>query len=169
MEVELPRALDEFPQYRLKLVGVGSRFRKEDHFPSSLLSRIEVIPFVEDKERLRQIYHTIMVLIIPSIHESFGLVTAEGMSCGCAVIAGKTGFARSLRDGEEALVFETGQSGALYQGIKRLLTDESLRRQLAEAGHARVQSLRWSRAVERLDGIYQTWLAEVRQGKPGRH
>ena len=161
----MPRVLDEFPDYRLKLVGVGPHFSKEEHFPRALLPRIEVIPFVEDKARLRQIYQSISILIVPSVHESFGLVTAEGMACGCAVVAGKTGFACSLRDGEEAMVFESGMRGAFYQRIKRLIGDDSLRRQVAQAGHARVQSLRWSSAVERLETVYQTWLAEFRKGR----
>jgi glycosyltransferase involved in cell wall biosynthesis len=171
IEAELPHILEEFQNYRLQLIGVGPGFRKEEHFPRALLSRIEVIPFVEDKNGLRQLYHTIPILITPSIHESFGLVTAEGMACGCAVIAGNTGFAKSLRNGEEALVFDPGKSGALYESIKRLVADDSLRQQLAKAGHARVQSLRWSAAVKRLEGIYQSWLGELRgdrgRGEPG--
>ena len=64
---------------------------------------------------------------------------------------------------DQALVFEPSQPGALFQRIKKLIGDDSLRRQIARAGHARVQSLRWSVAVERLESLYQTWLAEIRQ------
>jgi len=164
METEVSEILPQFPDWRFKLIGVGTDFRKDEHFPSGVSSRIEVIPFVEDKRRLRDLYQTIRILIVPSVHESFGLVTAEGMACGCAVVAGKTGFAHCLRDGEEAILIEPEQPGGLRGAIQKLIEDDSLRRRVAKQGRLRVQSLRWPVAIERLERLYQTWLA----GSPTR-
>jgi glycosyltransferase involved in cell wall biosynthesis len=163
IERELPRILEEFPDWRAKVIGVGPRFRKEEHFPAAVLPRIEVIPFVDHKEQLREVYHSLAILMMPSIYESFGLVLAEGMACGCAAVAGRTGFGCSLKDGEEAILIDERAASPLYDALRRLMIDDPLRRHIAEAGYARVQSLRWPAAIDRLECLYQRWLAELRQ------
>ena len=155
---DIPRILAEFPEYRFKLIGVGERFRKEEHFPSGVLGQIDVVPFVDDKEQLRALYHSLAILIVPSVHESFGLVTAEGMACGCALVAGKTGFAQGLKDGEEAVLLADDVSMPLYQAIKGLIADDSIRRKIAQAGYGRVQNLCWPEAINRLESLYGAWL-----------
>jgi glycosyltransferase involved in cell wall biosynthesis len=159
---DIPRLLSEFPFATFTLVGVGDHFDKEALFPAALLPRISVIPFVQSKEELRRIYHSFSILIVPSLYESFGLVTVEGMACGCAIAAWRTGFACELQDGAEAVILERPASPCLYQAVKTLLTDDELRRRIARAGHARVQQLRWSSSAAKLAGVYEEWLGEVR-------
>lgn len=159
---DLGRILGDFPHVRLKLVGVGEAFNAGDYFPQSVCDRIDVIPFVREKAALRALYESMSLLVAPSFYESFGLVTAEAMACGCAVVASRTGFAASLRDGKEALILPEPRSPFLYEAVKRLLQDEPLRQRIARAGHARVQNLRWPEAIETLEGLYLKWLGEVR-------
>jgi glycosyltransferase involved in cell wall biosynthesis len=161
IEADIARILDDFPRATFTLVGVGTAFRKETSFPSQLWPRIQVIPFA-DKEALRKIYLSLSILIVPSIHESFGLVTVEGMACGCAVVATRTGFASDLRDGEEAVLLERPVSPCLYEGVRKLLAAEGLRRRIARMGHARVQHLQWTSAWARLENLYQRWLGDLR-------
>ncbi len=164
IQTDVPRLLREFPNCSFKLIGVGSHFQKEAFFNSEICSRIEIIPFVENKGELQNIYQSISILIVPSIYESFGLVIAEAMACGCAVVANNTGWAASLKQGEEAMIIEEPVSPLLYKSVKELLLNESLRLQIAKAGYQRVQSLRWDSAVDRLEKIYQKWLKELNKG-----
>src|SRR5262249_50829701 len=108
---DIPRLLEEFPACTLRLIGVGSHFQIADHFPSSLRSRVEVTPFVHSRTDLRALYQSLAILVVPSVYESFGLVTAEAMSCGAAVVAARTGFAAGLKDREEALLLNQPQPG----------------------------------------------------------
>ncbi len=163
IELDITQLLMEFPQYSFKLIGVGEDFRKENHFPPSVWSQIEVIPFVASKKQLRSLYQTLSILIAPSLYESFGLVIAEAMACGCAVVAGKTGFAAHLRNREEAMLLEKPASPSVYQAVRELLLDESLRSRIATHGYQRVQQLRWDTAVERLENAYLGWLHQFRQ------
>lgn len=163
IQSDITQILNEFPECTFKLIGVGANFHKEDYFPTSISAQIKVISFVENKQYLQKIYHTLSVLIVPSIYESFGLVTAEAMACGCAVVVSKIGWGAALENHKEALIIENLISPRLYQAVKELLLDEPLRIKIAEAGYQRVQNLRWSTAVDKLENTYVKWLEEFRQ------
>lgn len=85
---------------KAKLTVVG---RIEDE---SIYSQIKVLDFVEyiepkPKEDLLKIYRQNDIFIMPSIHESFGLVYAEAMSQGLPVIyTNGQGFDGQFDDGE---------------------------------------------------------------------
>ncbi|MFB2981701.1 glycosyltransferase family 4 protein [Microseira sp. BLCC-F43] len=162
---DISQVLAEFPKCKFKLIGVGYNFKKEEHFPREVCSQIEVIPLVENKQKLRSIYQSISIFILPSFYESFGIVTAEAMACGCAVVVSKIGFGASLKHRQEAIVMEKLTSPTLYQGVKDLLQDQTLRLRIAKAGYQRVQNLRWDLAVEVLENNYLKWLNEFHQKK----
>jgi glycosyltransferase involved in cell wall biosynthesis len=163
---DMTRLLAEFPDARLKLIGVGSQFRLTEHFPASLHGQIDVIPFLSDRNALRAAYMDCAVLIAPSHYESFGLVIAEAMACGCAVVASRTGFAANLTDGVEACLLPSAASPHLYSAVRNLLQDEALRKRVALAGYQRVQSLEWSAAASQLEASYRLWLAQFRAAQP---
>lgn len=160
VQQDIPKILSEFPQCRFKIIGVGEDFYKENYFPIELCDRIEIIPFIRDKQNLAKIYQSIAIMLVPSIYESFGLVIAEAMACGCAVIASQVGFAANLRSGEEIALLNELSSPHLYDCIKLLLTNESLRHKIANNGYQKVQNLRWDRAIQNLESAYINWLEE---------
>ena len=76
--------------------------------------------------------------------EPFGLVIAESMACGRAVIAVQAGGASEIiDDGVTALALRPGDSSHLAAGIARLAMDPALRARLGQAARAS--------AVERFD------------------
>jgi len=85
------------------------------------------------------------------------------MACGCAVIASRTGFAASLRNGDEALLLEAAAPGNLGRALRELLHDDLLRVRIARGGYDRVQRLRWSSAIATLETCYAQWLNEHRE------
>jgi glycosyltransferase involved in cell wall biosynthesis len=71
------------------------------------------------------------VVVVPSRSEGFGVVCAEAMAHGKAVVAGATGGLLGLvRDGETGLLVEPGDPQALRAAIDRLLADQALRDRL---------------------------------------
>ena len=151
---DMAESLRQFPDWSLHLVGVGREFKAADHFPADILSRITVTGFVADKIALRDIYQSWAIALMPSFYESFGLVAAEAMSCGCALVASRTGFAGGLKDGEEALLLPEPKSPHLRDAVATLVTNPSLREKIAQAGWKRVQSLRWSASIDLLESFY---------------
>jgi glycosyltransferase involved in cell wall biosynthesis len=152
---DIAAALRLAPAWRLHLVGVGREFRPEEHFPADLLSRIEVVGFVAEKAELRRLYQSWSIALMPSVYESFGLVGAEAMAGGCALVAAATGFAASLEHGREAMLLPTGRSPELREAVLRLVADEALRRRVADGGWQRVQQLRWDDSLRRLEAFYR--------------
>ncbi|MCP9494511.1 MAG: glycosyltransferase family 4 protein [Pyrinomonadaceae bacterium MAG19_C2-C3] len=160
---DMKRVLTEFPQCKFVLIGVGADFHKEKYFGGELHERIEIVSFVESKQRLRELYESLAILVAPSIYESFGLVVTEAMACGVAVVATKVGFAYGLQHEEEVMLLQEPHSPLLYEAVKRLLDDEPLRLRIAVCGYNLVQSLHWSLAVARLESVYQDWLYEFKR------
>lgn len=78
--------------------------------------------------------------------EPFGLVVAEAMACGRAVIASQGGgVAELVVNEQDALTYPRGDVATLTRQIERLLTDQTLRQQLAQAGRRA--------ALERFDPV----------------
>jgi glycosyltransferase involved in cell wall biosynthesis len=90
--------------------------------------------------------------------EPFGLVIAEGMACGRAVIASDGGGAAELiTPGTDALKHSPGDANTLAGCITRLATDTELRRKLGQAGRVTAEH-RFDRArlAAELIPIYQS-------------
>jgi glycosyltransferase involved in cell wall biosynthesis len=163
MERDLPPLLRDFPAWRLTLVGMGTDFCAEDHFPADVLPRITVVPHADRETTLRALYQGFAIVIVPSIYESFGLAAAEAMASGCALVATRVGFAASLVDGEQAILLPEPASPALHVALKAAIEDPVLRLRIAHGGYQRVQSLRWNRAIDKVEAAYLSWLTELRQ------
>ena len=147
--------LRRHPKLQVRLAGVGEAFRVEEVFAADVADRVHVTPFIADKLELRDWYQQLAVLLMPSYSESFGLVVSEAMACGCAVVASKTGFAASLVTDEEALVVADYAADSYVHAVDRLLIDEALRARIAQAGHQRVQRMRWTEVGAQLEAFYR--------------
>lgn len=88
-------------------------------------------------ERSHRIYTTGDISVISSVSEAFPFAVLESMACGRPVVATDVGGIREVLDGLGVLVPPRNPE-ALADGIVSLLTDESLRRNLAEKARAEV-------------------------------
>lgn len=82
--VEYSRSVD--PQFVLTLVGGTVDELKKLCNIKALPSWVNVIEHIEEKECLITLYRQSMVFIMPSFHETFGLVYIEALSQGCCFI-----------------------------------------------------------------------------------
>jgi glycosyltransferase involved in cell wall biosynthesis len=89
--------------------------------------------------------------------EPFGLVIAEAMACGKAVVVSQTGGAAELvTPGVDALVHSPGDAAGLARRIEELAHDSALRRRIGDAGRATAErSFTRRRLVGALVPIYQ--------------
>ena len=102
--------------------------------------------------------------------EPFGLVIAEGMACGRAVIASDAGGAAELFDANvNALSHPPGDVIALAQRIEELATKPELRARLGAAGRATAeQRFNRSRLASELIPIYRDVVAQRGKGSRQR-
>lgn len=151
------------PQWRARLIGLERR-EGLPSMPEHVAQRIDFVPSVP-RERLRDEYRKMAILAMPSVYESFGLVAAEAMACGCVLAASPTGFAADLVPGKEVWLIEQRTAHAWAAGLAALMGNDARRREIARAGFERVQELRWPEAVDRLEAFYARLLAMRRRAR----
>ena len=94
------------------------------------------------REPMGQLASALDVVVHASTRpEPFGLVVAEAMACGRAVIASRqSGAAEFVRDGDDVILSESNVED-LTRSLRRVVADADLRARLG--GHARATALKY--------------------------
>jgi glycosyltransferase involved in cell wall biosynthesis len=123
--------------------------------------RVGFMGFIEEPAAvMRALDVVVHATVVP---EPFGLVVAEGMACGCAVIASAAGGAGEIaHDEEDALVHPPGDVDALAAAIRRLVEDDALRLRLGRAGRQSAEQRFDRRRMGReVATVYRSMLARL--------
>jgi glycosyltransferase involved in cell wall biosynthesis len=82
------------------------------------------------------------VIVLTTHEETFGLVMAEAMRCGVAVIGSRAGGVKEIIDeGISGLMFESGNLVELADALQSLYTDVAKREKLAREGKAKADRM----------------------------
>ena len=90
--------------------------------------------------------------------EGFGIVFLEAAACGVAQVAGRSGGAEeAIIDGKTGLVVDDpSDPGRVAAALRRLLTDDELRRRMGRAARRRVRTgFTWDLLAHRLAAALQ--------------
>jgi glycosyltransferase involved in cell wall biosynthesis len=91
-------------------------------------------------DELQGLYRRAAVVACPSRREGFGVACLEAMAHARPVVATNVGGLRDLVvDGETGLVVPPRDPAALRAALRRLLSDDELRRRLGAAGRERAR------------------------------
>jgi phosphatidylinositol alpha-mannosyltransferase len=149
----------EFSDFRLIVVGSGTRFRRKYRrmINDLNLDNIVFTSFVS-KEELPEYYRTADIFCSPATGgESFGIVLLEAMACGKPVVASDiVGYASLLTHNEQGLLVEPANEEALAQALLTLLKDGSLRRKMGEKGLATAPRYSWSNVARQVLDYYSS-------------
>lgn len=100
-------------------------------------------------------YSAADVCVVPSYHESFGLVAMEALACGTPVIGSRVGGLPSvIRDGENGLLVKSRSAQSFADSIDELLSDDILHQNLRAAARPSVQHLTWRAVADRTLEVY---------------
>jgi rhamnosyl/mannosyltransferase len=104
-------------------------------------ARIQFLPHIP-RDELFQLFHACDLFVLPSVakSEGFGLVLLEAMACGKPLVTTELGTGTSWinQNGETGFVVPPRDAGALAEAIRRLVSDEPLRRTMGQAAYERV-------------------------------
>jgi glycosyltransferase involved in cell wall biosynthesis len=128
------------------LAGAGAARRFA--FPEST---VELSALSE--EELPLFYGGAAALLLPSLHEGFGLPALEAMACACPVVALRAG-ALPETVGEAGVLLD-GDATAWRDALARLYRDEGHRRELTERGLARAARFGWDECARRTLAVYR--------------
>ncbi len=114
--------------------------------------RVEIVGRVSD---VREAYARCDIVFVPSLRESFGRIVAEALCNGLPVVASDLPpFREVLGSGCPAPLFPPGDADAAVQALRRVLGDESLRKELALAARARAASFAPDRIARRFEALF---------------
>jgi len=124
-----------------------------------IAERVDFRPPVPQPE-LPYYYSAATATVVPSHHESFGLVAVESLACGTPVVASNRGGLRTtVKDGQNGLlVYDLSPEGFAAR-LTELLDDEALERRLRANARDSVRDYTW-------DAVGETVLAEYRALAP---
>jgi glycosyltransferase involved in cell wall biosynthesis len=117
-------------------------------------SRVKVTGYVTDLERQR-LYRDASLLVLPSLTEGFGITALEAMTVGVPVVASRRGALPEVV-GDAGILIDPENVVDLSNALERVLSDEGLRRSMAERGVLRARQFSWTESAERLYDAYQT-------------
>ncbi len=134
---------------RAQLVLVG-RGPLEEEIRRRRIPGVHVLGLMHDRA-LAEAYASADIFVFPSATETFGNSLLEAMGSGVACLAaGAAGVMEFARHGRNALLVQPNSSGALADGLQRLLNDRNLRRKLAAGGLTTAGDRRWDEVYDRL-------------------
>jgi glycosyltransferase involved in cell wall biosynthesis len=80
-------------------------------------------------------YRSADIVILPAVEEGFGMTLVEAQLCGTAVVGVRSGGLRDIIEHEKTgLLASPDDPGDLANALRKLVSDEGLRHQLAQAG-----------------------------------
>lgn len=131
--------------------------------PRVPLRRLGYVP----ESQLASLYAGARALAMPSRHEGFGLPCLEAMACGTPVVAARRG-ALPETVGDAGLLADPDDPEEFAAAVLAAVSDEALRRELAERGRRRAAAYSWERTAALTDAAIGELLEEARPGAPNR-
>ena len=138
-----PRVLAEVPDASLVMIGRGDDVERLRTKAAALgLGRTVHFPGFLPDVAVRAVMRNASLFAMPSRGEGFGLVYLQAMRAGIPCIGSRDDAAADvIVDGETGILVPRQDPEAIAGALARLLTDESMRRRMGDAGRRRFDSV----------------------------
>ncbi len=155
--LEAMQEVDE--RIKLKIVGDGPERRGLERIIDrdvSLKRRVHLLGD-QDAEEVRNLIQRSHALVLPSLHESQGIVLIEAGICGRPVIgASVPGIDEVVVHGETGLLYPPGDARSLAVVIDHLFANPALATRLGENGRRRAEQVYdWEQIAADTYGLYE--------------
>ena len=133
--------------YEPEILRLLSSWKEEDY---------RIIPFEKDVQALYQLFDALVHVPIDRSIEAFGQIYVETMAASVPSVVTLSGIAHELvRDDENAIVVPYRDSGAIEEGLRRVLSDGSLRARLAASGRESLEPYSLTNFADALLAVYR--------------
>lgn len=143
----LPRLIEAFNnlhQDKVELVIVGPSGWEE----VSSQKGVRILPFVPDAQ-LYALYQSALFFVMPSLYEGFGFPLVEAMSLGCPTACSNNSSLREIGKNASHL-FDPSQVSSITAALKKMISDEKLRKILVTCGFEQAKQFSWDKTAERV-------------------
>jgi len=160
----LPSIIEVNPDVKVLVAGPGDSANFLKDVPASLHSRFTFLGRISEEEKA-DFLHSIGVYVAPNTGgESFGIILAEALAAGAAVVASDIpAFGALLGAGAYGTLFQSENPESLATAINTVFSDDELRNRIRTAGKAYAQSFDWDEVATRIYDVYE--MAMVGLGK----
>ncbi len=153
-----------FEKVKLLVIGGG----KEEEFAlnqeaariidlvnqKALTDNVTFLGSIEQKQ-LKKYYSAADALVVPSLYESFGLVTVEALACGTPVIVSRIGKMKTIvKEGKNGIFFLPNDPDSLHQALvhfflqkKHFWSRETIREDI-------IRRFSWEKTAEEIHEIF---------------
>lgn len=123
-----------------------------------LSKRVKLIGYAP-KEDVILLYNAAEVVFQPSFHENFGFPIVESMACGTPVISSNV-YSIPEVSGNAALLYDPNDYEGFVNGIKMILKDKKLRKDLIKKGFENVKRFSWERCAKETYSLYRELISQ---------
>ena len=151
----VPAIVDRHPDLRILIAGPGESEEALEWIDPSLHSRITFLGMLSDEEK-RQFFKSVDLYIAPNTGgESFGIILAEAMATGAAILASDLpAFRFVLDDGRWGRHFRTGDCMDLAKKASELLDDPKTLEEMAAKSHQGAERFDWPVVGRQILDVY---------------
>ncbi len=152
--------LREHPELsQLKLLVIGDELTKHPDLRRAVVRTrlredVRFLGFVP-LPVLRVFYARARAFLFPSLYEGFGLPPLEAMAHGTPVLTSDVSSMPEVFD-DAALLVHPENVFDIARGIRQILTDDDLRKQLIARGYEQVRKYSWPQAAQKVRAVYQS-------------
>ena len=105
-------------------------------------------------EQIQEEYIKSDIVFFASLYEGFGLPILESQSIGRALITSNIEPMKTIA-GEGALLVNPNETDSIRAGLKKLITDESLRSKVIEAGFINAEKYSLQNSINNYSALYK--------------
>ncbi|MDD3977830.1 MAG: glycosyltransferase family 4 protein [Methanomicrobium sp.] len=152
---------NKISNFKVIIVGDGSIY----HYLAELVKSYEIDNEIEfagrvGSEKLKEIYHSCDVFVLPSIWEGMPLTLLEAFACGLPVIVTDVGeISQICINKENAIIVSPKNPDELCRAMLMLYEDEELREKIGKNGEITVKSgYSWGEVAEKYLNLYHSAL-----------
>ncbi len=153
---------------RLVMIGDGPERLPAEKLSTQLGVEGDVL-FLGNQECIERILPIADVLLLPSEHESFGLVCLEAMSCGVPVVATNVGGTKEVVEhGQTGFLHDPYDSENMAASVLELLRDEDKRSEFGRAARrVATEQFEISAVVKKYVELYERAYAGICADRSG--
>ena len=144
----------------ISLVCAGGKIfdsTEQDHMESlSLTNKVQQVAI--NDVSLANLYSNAISFIFPSLYEGFGIPILEAFSCNCPCVLSNRGSLPEVA-GDAAIFFEPDDLHSMFEAVKKVIEDQSLRNKMVQRGKERLKRYSWSKHVQDTIQLYNEIIA----------
>lgn len=99
------------------------------------------------EHKVAKLYSGALLLVFPTLHETFGMPLVEAMACGCPVVSSNCTAVPEVAGDAALLADDPTDPYELADLMEKIMADSELRQEMVERGLDRARQFTWTKAA----------------------